>query len=134
MTNASKVSLVRPTGVVPGSFPVIDGHNDLPWAAREGSGYAVTGLDGDGEEGREGEEDGGGDEGGGPVDEAEEEDDGHDGVGGGAHVVCRDPADGGVETGRGRADAQEEGHLDEKDDEGAAACRGSALRGFLLRG
>lgn len=48
MTNASKVSPGRPTGVAPGSFPVIDGHNDLPWAAREGSGYAVAGLDGDG--------------------------------------------------------------------------------------
>lgn len=40
--------LIRPASVEPGSFPVIDGHNDLPWAAREATGYSLEGLDGSG--------------------------------------------------------------------------------------
>jgi hypothetical protein len=56
-------------------------------------------------------------------DDAEELHDGKDGIGGGAHVVGRDPADGGVELGRGRADAQQEGNFDEDDDEGGGSGR-----------
>lgn len=39
-------SFQRPLCIAPGSFPVIDGHNDLAWAAREGANYSVEGLDG----------------------------------------------------------------------------------------
>ena len=51
-------------------------------------------------------------------DARQEHDDGHDAVGAGAHVVCRDLADGVVEGLGGGADAQEEGDLDEEDHEG----------------
>lgn len=47
-------------------------------------------------------------------DTAQELDDGHDEIGGGAHVVGRDLANEGVELARGRADAQEEGNFDEQ--------------------
>lgn len=48
----------------------------------------------------------------------------HDGVNGCAHVICLELADEGVEFGRRRADAEEEGYLDEYDDEGAYSVRG----------
>lgn len=43
----------------------------------------------------------------------------HDGVDGGAHVVCFEAADELVELFGGRADAEEEGDFEEEDDEGA---------------
>ena len=48
-------------------------------------------------------------------------DEGHDAVDGGAHVVCREAADEGVEVGGGGTDAEEEGDFDEDEDEGAYA-------------
>lgn len=45
-------------------------------------------------------------------------DDGEDGVDGGAHVVGLEPADEGVELGRGRAYPQQQRYLDEEDHEG----------------
>lgn len=45
-TNKIDLAQFRPASVEPGSFPVIDGHNDLPWAAREATGYSLEGLDG----------------------------------------------------------------------------------------
>jgi len=56
-------------------------------------------------------------------DGAEELDEGHDAVGGCAHVVGRDLADVGVKGRRGRADAQQERHLDEEDDGGLGTVR-----------
>lgn len=56
----------------------------------------------------------------GAINVGQENDRSHDAVGGGAHVVCRDLADGLVERGRGRADAQEERDFDEEDHEGEA--------------
>lgn len=53
-----------------------------------------------------------------PVDTAHELDDGHDKIGGGTHVVCRNSADEGVELAGGRADAQQERDFDEQDQEG----------------
>lgn len=44
---------------------------------------------------------------------AEELDDGHDGVCGGAHIVGRDLADEAIEGGRGRADSEQQGNLNE---------------------
>lgn len=83
---------------------------------------------------RKREEDGGGNEGCSAVEKTEEEDDGHDGIGGGAHVIRGDLANGGVELGGGRADAQEEGHLDEEDTEGEAASKGvSVSRGCVFK-
>lgn len=51
-------------------------------------------------------------------DDAEPLDQGHNAVRGGAHVVGGDLAHVGIEGARGRADAQEEGNLDEDDQEG----------------
>lgn len=68
--------------------------------------------------GREGEEHSGGNQARRARNDGEPVDNGHDGIGARAHVVRRDLADGGIEAGRGRADAQEQGHLDEEDDEG----------------
>lgn len=48
---------------------------------------------------------------------------GHGAVRGGAHVVGRDAADGGIEGARGRADSQQQGHLNEEDDERRDAVR-----------
>lgn len=69
-------------------------------------------------DGSQGEEDATGDERGRPSERAQENDDGHDEIDGGTDVVGGDPADEAVELARGRADAEEEGHLDEEDDEG----------------
>lgn len=68
-------------------------------------------------EGRDGEEDGGGDEAADAPEKAEPLGEGHGGVRGGAHVVGRHLADGRVEARRGRADPQQERHLNEEDDE-----------------
>ena len=64
------------------------------------------------------QEDGGGDQRAATAEDAEVLDDGHDGVGGGAHPVGGDAADEAIELGRGRADAEQEGDLNEEDDEG----------------
>lgn len=69
-------------------------------------------------DGGQGQEDGGGDQGAAAAEDAEVLDDGHDGVGSGAHVVGGDAADEGVELLGGRADAEEEGDLNEEDDQG----------------
>lgn len=69
--------------------------------------------------GGQGQEERGGDQRGGVHDQRQPLDEAHGAVGGSAHVVGRDLADGGVKRRRGRADSQEEGHLDEEDDEGA---------------
>lgn len=68
-------------------------------------------------DGGQGQEDTGGDQAGGVDDGAEELDDGHDGVGAGAHVVGRDLADEAIERGRGRADSEQQGDLNEEDDQ-----------------
>ena len=44
--------------------------------------------------------------------------DAHDEVNDGTHVVCRETADEAIELVRGRADAEEEWHLNEEDYEG----------------
>lgn len=51
------------------------------------------------------------------ADTADELDDGHDAIGGGAHVVGGDLANEVVELSRGRADAQQERDFDEQDQE-----------------
>jgi hypothetical protein len=66
--------------------------------------------------------DSGGDQGGVGVDDAEEEHDGHDGVGTSAGIVGRDLADHGIELGGRRADAEEQGDLDEQNDERKGNC------------
>ena len=68
-------------------------------------------------EGGNGEDDGGHDQGGGGDGQTEPLDEGHGTVRAGAHVVGRDLADRGIEGGRGRADSQEQRHLNEQDDE-----------------
>lgn len=72
---------------------------------------------------RDRQEDAGDNEGRGAADAGQEDDDSHDAVGGGAHVVGRDLADGVVEGRRGRADAEKERHFDEEDHEGEAPRR-----------
>ena len=83
---------------------------------------------------RDGQQHGRRDEAGGAVDDAEPLDEGHDAVGGGAHPVGRDLADGVVERRRGRADAQEEGDLDEEDYEGGYAVGGDVRMMYLRLG
>lgn|SRR5687768_14066017 len=67
---------------------------------------------------RQSEEHSGSNQSAGAVKQAEEDNDGHDGVGGGAHVVRGDLADGIVEFRGGWADAEEKGNFDEEDQEG----------------
>jgi hypothetical protein len=57
------------------------------------------------------------------ADDGEELDDAHDEVDGGAHVICLETADEGVEVLRGRADAEEKWDFDEDEDEGGDAVR-----------
>ena len=52
---------------------------------------------------------------------AEELQDGHDAVGGGAKIVGRDGADGGIELARGRANAEQQRDLDEQNQEGGCS-------------
>jgi hypothetical protein len=61
----------------------------------------------------------------GVADDGEELDDAHDEVDGGAHVVCLEAADEGVEVLRGGADAQQKRDFDEDEDEGGDAVCGS---------
>ena len=69
-------------------------------------------------DGREQQEDGGGDQAGGRrQDQAEPLHQAHDAVHGGAHVVGAEAAHELVELGRGRADAQQEGDLEEDEDQ-----------------
>ncbi|KAL3962548.1 hypothetical protein ACCO45_004071 [Purpureocillium lilacinum] len=74
-------------------------------------------------DGGEREEDTRGDEGAAAEGDADEHDGAHDAVGGRAHVVGRDLADELVKLGRGRADAEEQRHFDEEDQEGECAGR-----------
>lgn len=60
---------------------------------------------------------GGGDQAGGAGDQTGPLDGAEDGVHASAHPVGREATDEGVEGGGGRADAEEEGHLNEEDDE-----------------
>jgi len=69
-------------------------------------------------QGRKRQEDGRRDQAGRPAEVAQPLRRRHGGVGCRAHVVGLNPADGGVERGRRRADPEEEGHLNEEDDEG----------------
>ena len=71
--------------------------------------------------GRKQEEDGCGNESGCSVDEADELDGAHNSVSGSTHVVGRDSANEAVKLARGRADAEEQGNLDEKNQEGRCA-------------
>jgi hypothetical protein len=57
------------------------------------------------------------------ADDGEELDDAHDEIDGGAHVVCLEAADEGVEVLGCRADAQQERDFDEDEDEGGDAVR-----------
>ena len=67
-------------------------------------------------------------------DDGEELDDAHDEVDGGAHVVCLEASDEGVEVLRGRADAQQERDFDEDEDEGGdAAIEKKLVGGLSLR-
>ena len=61
-----------------------------------------------------------------PSDDGAPLDDGHDAVGGRAHVVGRNPSNGSIEGGRGRADTKQKGYLDEEDDERAHTSLWSA--------
>jgi hypothetical protein len=80
-------------------------------------------LDGSKEvaDGSDGQEDGGCDQSTGIGDDAEVQDNSHDGVDACAYPIRRDHADGIIELGRGRADAEEQGDLDEQDDQGKCA-------------
>ena len=109
--------------------PISNNHLRHTLAAQRLAPDKVLALDGGRQvaQRRDGQENGRGDQARGHGDDGQPLHRTHDGVRAGAHVVCRDAADGGVKARRGRADAEEQRDFDEEDDKRGGSVARSAV-------